>query len=238
MWIFSVVSMMKDSCSPLFVSCKRGHMDTVDYLISVCGADVEQRGVYEVSDDRSTHCVTPLWCAAVSGRLPVVKCLVKHGADINAVSDSGKFYWTPYQTTNVWLNAIAREPIASNYQHRQTQEFSQELFNEHTKWLSWVKLRSCPVLFMGRVLTSSDDWLLHRCSVDLWIGNMETDAEQAWLIRNTWDGMFHSFRINLHNILLSSVIFLIPRIPDPHINPRDDWGLTKFPKCLIPRYTS
>lgn len=33
--------------------------------------------------------MTPLWCAAVSGRLPVVHLLIAHGADLNAVSDSG-----------------------------------------------------------------------------------------------------------------------------------------------------
>lgn len=38
---------------------------------------------------RSVHNVTPLWCAAVSGKLSVIKLLVQHGADINAVSDTG-----------------------------------------------------------------------------------------------------------------------------------------------------
>lgn len=33
--------------------------------------------------------MTPLWCAAVSGKLSVIRCLVNHGADINAVSDTG-----------------------------------------------------------------------------------------------------------------------------------------------------
>lgn len=42
-----------------------------------------------MSHSRSTHVVTPLWCAAVSGKLPVVEILLKYGADINAVSDSG-----------------------------------------------------------------------------------------------------------------------------------------------------
>ncbi|KAK2575935.1 hypothetical protein KPH14_007297 [Odynerus spinipes] len=51
--------------------------------------DIEQRGQYSVPDDSSVHYATPLWCAAVSGKLPVVKCLIAHGADINAVSDSG-----------------------------------------------------------------------------------------------------------------------------------------------------
>ena len=61
----------------------------VEYLIEQCQADVEQKGVYEVPDDRSIHFVTPLWCASVAGKLPVVKCLVKHGANVNSVSDTG-----------------------------------------------------------------------------------------------------------------------------------------------------
>ncbi|XP_014486869.1 PREDICTED: protein fem-1 homolog A [Dinoponera quadriceps] len=84
-----IVSRTKDGCAPLFIACKRGNVEIVDYLITVCGANVEQRGKYEVPDERSVHCVTPLWCAAVSGKLPVMKCLISHGAEINAVSDSG-----------------------------------------------------------------------------------------------------------------------------------------------------
>ena len=55
----------------------------------MCGANVEQRGLYEVPDDRSVHNVTPLWCAAVAGKVKVVEVLVKYGADVNAISDSG-----------------------------------------------------------------------------------------------------------------------------------------------------
>jgi ankyrin repeat protein len=35
------------------------------------------------------HTVTPLWCAAVAGELKVVEVLVRHGADVNSVSDTG-----------------------------------------------------------------------------------------------------------------------------------------------------
>ena len=80
---------VKDGCAPLFVACKRGHVEIVEYLITVCNADLEQRGLYEVPDDHSVHCVTPLWCAAVSGKLAVIKCLVEHGANVNAISDTG-----------------------------------------------------------------------------------------------------------------------------------------------------
>lgn len=84
-----IVSHTKDGCAPLFIACKRGNVEIVEYLITTCHADIEQRGMYEVPDDRSVHYVTPLWCAAVSGKLPVIKCLISHGADVNAVSDSG-----------------------------------------------------------------------------------------------------------------------------------------------------
>ena len=50
-------------CSPLFIACKRGNIEIVEYLLSKCGADVEQKGLYEVQDDRSVHHVSPLWCA-------------------------------------------------------------------------------------------------------------------------------------------------------------------------------
>ncbi len=84
-----ICSMIRDGCSPLFVACKKGNVEIVEYLISVCGADVEQRGQYEVPDDHSVHNVTPLWCAAVAGKLKVVDTLVRHGADVNSVSDTG-----------------------------------------------------------------------------------------------------------------------------------------------------
>ncbi|XP_011137078.1 protein fem-1 homolog A [Harpegnathos saltator] len=84
-----IVSRTKEGCAPLFIACKKGNVEIVEYLITVCGADIEQRGKYEVPDERSVHCVTPLWCAAVSGKLLVIKCLISHGAEINAVSDSG-----------------------------------------------------------------------------------------------------------------------------------------------------
>ncbi|XP_015911207.1 protein fem-1 homolog A [Parasteatoda tepidariorum] len=86
---FEIVSYTREGCAPLFIASKKGNVEIVEYLIEVCGASVEQRGMYEVPDDRSKHYVTPLWCASVAGKLSVVKCLVEHGADVDSVSDTG-----------------------------------------------------------------------------------------------------------------------------------------------------
>ncbi|XP_035775626.1 protein fem-1 homolog C-like [Anopheles albimanus] len=84
-----VVKRTSEGCSPLFIACRRGNVEITEYLITVCDANSEQKGMYEVPEDRSVHCVTPLWCACVSGKLPVVKCLVRLGSNINALSDTG-----------------------------------------------------------------------------------------------------------------------------------------------------
>lgn len=65
---------------------------------------------------RSVHCVTPLWCAAVVGNLPIIQLLLKRGADINAVSDSGS---TPVRSacfmTHIEIgNNINNEHIVRN----------------------------------------------------------------------------------------------------------------------------
>lgn len=111
-----IVSRVKDDCAPLFFACKRGNVEIVEFLVTTCDADIEQRGLYEVPDDRSVHCVTPLWCAAVSGKLPVVKCLIRHGAEVNAVSDSGS---TPVRSacfmTHLGKNLTIAKPKNNMY---------------------------------------------------------------------------------------------------------------------------
>uniref|UniRef100_A0A8D8JRE1 Protein fem-1 homolog C n=1 Tax=Culex pipiens TaxID=7175 RepID=A0A8D8JRE1_CULPI len=84
-----IVKRTRDGCSALFIACRRGNVEITEYLITVCDANSEQKGLYEVSEDRSVHCVTPLWCACVSGKLSVVKSLVRLGSNINALSDTG-----------------------------------------------------------------------------------------------------------------------------------------------------
>lgn len=84
-----ICSKSKDGSTPLFSACKKGKAEIVDYLLSECNADVEHRGLFEVPEDRSVHTVTLLWCAAVAGKVKVVEVLVRHGADVNSVSDTG-----------------------------------------------------------------------------------------------------------------------------------------------------
>jgi len=78
----------EDGCSPLFVAAHLGRISFVNFLLDECQADIEQRGTYEVAEDRSRHQVTPLWCAAVADKLEVVRTLIRHGAEVNALSDT------------------------------------------------------------------------------------------------------------------------------------------------------
>ena len=84
-----LASRVFEGCSPFFIACKKGNVEIVEYLICVCNANVEVKGLYEVEDTNTKHTVTPLWCAAVAGKLKVVQSLVKFGADVNSVSDTG-----------------------------------------------------------------------------------------------------------------------------------------------------
>lgn len=65
-----IVSRTREGCAPLFVVCKRGNLEIAEFLITICGADIEQRGHFENPEDSTVHLVTPLWCASVSGKLP------------------------------------------------------------------------------------------------------------------------------------------------------------------------
>lgn len=47
-----IVNRVKVGCAPLFIACKRGQLEIVEYLVTQCYADIEQKGLYEVPDDR------------------------------------------------------------------------------------------------------------------------------------------------------------------------------------------
>lgn len=83
----------------------------VEFLVTVCGVNIEGRETYEVSEDRTIHFVTPLWCAAISNRLNVVKCLVRLGANINAVSDTGS---TPVRSACFMSNIAVVKFLVEN----------------------------------------------------------------------------------------------------------------------------
>ena len=72
-----VVSGVHNGCAPLFMACKNGSAEVVEYLITKCNAPIEQKGLFEVEEEGVRHSVTPLWCAAVSGRLAVVRVLLR-----------------------------------------------------------------------------------------------------------------------------------------------------------------
>jgi ankyrin repeat protein len=79
----------RDGGCPLFFAAKLGNVAAVEYLVTTCNADLEQRNIFEVHEEKTLHYSTPLWVAAVANHLPVVKLLVRLGANINAISDSG-----------------------------------------------------------------------------------------------------------------------------------------------------
>lgn len=97
----------RDLGCPLFYAAKLGNVQAVEYLVTNCNADLEQRNIFEVHEEKTFHYSTPLWVAgllyqkcksfilsiqrfpAVANHLPVVKLLVRLGANMNAISDSG-----------------------------------------------------------------------------------------------------------------------------------------------------
>jgi ankyrin repeat protein len=50
-----------DGVTPLFLAAQLGRLLFVNFLLDECFASIEQRGMYEVIEDRSRHQVTPLW---------------------------------------------------------------------------------------------------------------------------------------------------------------------------------
>ncbi|XP_052745107.1 protein fem-1 homolog CG6966 [Bicyclus anynana] len=105
-----VAARTRDGCAPLFVAARRGNVELVDYLVHVCAAELEQRGVFTLAHDGSQHRATPLWAAAVAGQLPALRALADAGAALDARSDSGS---TPARSACFLAHAaVVRELLA------------------------------------------------------------------------------------------------------------------------------
>ncbi|XP_039758269.1 protein fem-1 homolog CG6966 isoform X1 [Pararge aegeria] len=69
--------------TPLVIACRNGHYDVAEYLIKRCKADIEQPGSVTF-DGETIEDAPPLWCAAAAGHLPLVRLLVRAGANVNS----------------------------------------------------------------------------------------------------------------------------------------------------------
>lgn len=66
-----------------------------------------------MEEEKTFHLASPLWAAAVANHLNVVKLLVRLGADINSISDSGSTavrsacFMSNYEVVQFLINAGA-----------------------------------------------------------------------------------------------------------------------------------
>jgi len=72
-------------CTPLIIAARNGHEKVVEVLLAQYSADVESEGVVKF-DGHVIEGATALWCAAGAGHEQIVRCLVKHKADVNHVT--------------------------------------------------------------------------------------------------------------------------------------------------------
>ncbi|CAG9134834.1 unnamed protein product [Plutella xylostella] len=105
----AVVSRTAAGCAPLFVCARRGNAELAEYLVHVCDAPLEQRGVYDAPDERAAHQVTPLWSAILYSYAELAECLV-HVCD--APLEQRGVYDAPderaaHQVTPLWCAAVA-----------------------------------------------------------------------------------------------------------------------------------
>ncbi len=75
-------------CCPLLViAAKNGHENVVRTLLTKFDVDIESTGRVKI-ENYIIEGATALWCAAGAGHLPIVKLLVKSGADVNHTTKS------------------------------------------------------------------------------------------------------------------------------------------------------
>ncbi|KAK7109983.1 hypothetical protein V1264_013927 [Littorina saxatilis] len=80
-----------DSGPMLVAACMLGSVHMVNFMLDECGADIERKGMIIVPTYPAdiSFPASPLWCAAVSGHVEVVKTLIRHGADIGFKTSHG-----------------------------------------------------------------------------------------------------------------------------------------------------
>ncbi|XP_076331999.1 protein fem-1 homolog C-like isoform X1 [Tachypleus tridentatus] len=83
--IHMLVSTPTNGATPLVVASRNGHVEVVEYLITKCGADIEQVGSV-IFDNETIEGAPALWCAAAAGHLAIVKSLISHGACVNSTT--------------------------------------------------------------------------------------------------------------------------------------------------------
>ncbi|XP_075145855.1 protein fem-1 homolog CG6966 isoform X2 [Haematobia irritans] len=83
--ISMLIASKLNGATPLVISCRNGHSEIVEYLLTWCQADVEQVGSVSF-DGEPIEDAPPLWCASAAGHLGIVKLLVRHGANVNSTT--------------------------------------------------------------------------------------------------------------------------------------------------------
>ncbi|ALC45738.1 CG6966 [Drosophila busckii] len=83
--ITALISFKVNGATPLVISCRNGHYDIVEYLLTKCRANVEQVGSVSF-DGEPIEDAPPLWCAAAAGHLGIVKMLVRRLANVNSTT--------------------------------------------------------------------------------------------------------------------------------------------------------
>ncbi|XP_055623446.1 protein fem-1 homolog C-like [Toxorhynchites rutilus septentrionalis] len=92
-----LVEKTEEGYSPLFLACCTGSIEIVEFLITECDADIEQKGTFFCSQKRDDvwcdksvgHIYTPLGCACAFQNVELVEFLIQHGSNVNALSDTG-----------------------------------------------------------------------------------------------------------------------------------------------------
>ncbi|CAK8676689.1 unnamed protein product [Clavelina lepadiformis] len=83
----ALTSTKVEGSTPLITASREGHLEVVQFLITKCHTDLQQRGSV-VFDGETIEDAPPLWCAAAAGHFNIVKCLIQHKADPNCTTQT------------------------------------------------------------------------------------------------------------------------------------------------------